>query len=227
MAWNLNDYEDVATLNRWWQDNFPTGRIELEWDSIDLANQEVVITCSLYRDIKDPLPAVQNVARGKASDYPKNMMRWYVEDTATSAIGRAILLIKGANKTATKDSMFQVAQGDPGHKVEHPNKPTGWDLPKDATAIENEPQTVVWDDVETKAFEDKETFIQDLQKSLGASVEGFKCAHGDMIRKEGTSKAGRPFLGYVCGAKSKADQCDPRWAKLVGSTWVFEGKAAD
>ena len=249
MAWNLSDYEDVASLNRWFQDNYPAGRIQLVLEHEDWENQEVMIKCCLYRDIKDEDPAVVNFARGKATDYPKNMARWYLEDTATSAIGRAILLLKGAQKTATQDSMVQVKYSEEqlrrkdhfanggtienydkshyrvteggGHKVEHPWKP------EEAKEVANEPQTVVWDDFETKAFEDEGTFIQDLQKNLGATIEGFKCAHGDMIRKEGTSKAGKPYFGYVCGARSKADQCEAKWAKIVGGKWVFEGKVTD
>ncbi len=223
MAWNLNDYEDVASLNRWFQDNFPTGRIVLAFIHEDWENQEVVMECALFRDANDPQPAVVNVARGKASDYPKNMQRWYLEDTATSAIGRAILLIKGANKTATQDSMRQVSHGDQGHKVEHPFKPT-----EAVREVPNEPQTVVWDDEETTAFESTEDFIGDLQRQLGATVEGFTCAHGKMLAKEGVSaKTSKPYFGFVCGAKSKADQCEPKWGKLVGGNWVFEGKATD
>lgn len=217
MAWNLNDYEDVASLNRWWQDNFPTGRIHVVEEYFNAQDQEVVFSCELYRDANDVYPAVVNYARGKASDYPKNMARWYIEDTATSVIGRSILLIKGANKTATKDSMLQVAI-DPGHKVEHPFKPE-----EAVKEVANEPQTVVWDEVETKAFQD----TTDIVKALGAQVVGFDCKHGAMFLKEGTSKAGKPYHGYVCGAKSKAEQCDARWAKQGNNgQWVFEDRAA-
>ena len=223
MAWNLQDYEDVASLNRWFQDNYPAGRISLAFVHADWENQEVVIECALFRDFADREPAVLNFARGKASDFPKNMQRWYVEDTATSAIGRAILLIKGANKTATQDSMRQVAATDPGHKVEHPFKPA-----EAIKEIPNEPETVVWEDFESKAFSEQDTFIADLQAQLGATVEGFKCKHGDMIKKEGTSaKTNKPYFGYVCGARSKAEQCEGKWAKMVGGKWVFEGKATD
>lgn len=223
MAWNLNDYEDVATLNRWFQDNYPAGRIALTTEYFSAADQEILIRCDLYRDYTDQNPAVTNYARGKASDYPKNMARWFVEDTSTSVIGRCILLLKAAEKTATKDSMRQVAQGDQGHKVEHPFKPI-----EAVREVPNEPQTVVWDEEETTAFESTGDFIGDLQRQLGATVEGFTCAHGKMLAKEGVSaKTSKPYFGYVCGAKSKADQCEPKWGKLVGGKWVFEGKASD
>jgi hypothetical protein len=223
MAWNLADYEDVATLNRWFQDNYPAGRINLVVEHLDTANQEIFIRCDLYRDSNDSNPAVTNYARGKSSDYPKQMQRWWVEDTSTSAIGRAILLIKAAEKTATRDSMVQVARSDAGHKVEHPWKPA-----EAVKEVPNEPETVVWDDLETKAVDDQETFIQDLQQALGAEVVGFKCKHGDMLKKEGVSpKTSKPYFGYVCGAKTKAEQCDAKWGKIVGGKWVFEGRASD
>jgi len=217
MAWNLDNYEDVASLNRWFQDNFPAGRIALTTEYFNAQDQEIVVRCELYRDYKDDHPAVSNLARGKATDYPKNMARWYVEDTATSAVGRAILLIKAAEKTATRDSMQQVAKGD-SPVIKHPWKP-------EEKPVANEPVTVVWDDVEHKAFDENDTFIADLQKSLGATVEGFTCAHGQMLRKEGTGKTGKPYMGYVCGAKSKSEQCPAKWGNWVNGTWVFEGKA--
>lgn len=220
MAWNLNDYEDVASLNRWFQDNYPAGRISLAFIHEDWENQEVIIECALFRDCADREPAVLNVARGKASDYPKNMQRWYLEDTATSAIGRAILLLKGANKTATQDSMRYVAQGDQGHKVEHPFKPV-----EAIREVPNEPDTLAWDDEieETRAFKD----TTDIVKALGGEIVSFDCKHGAMLRKEGTSKAGKPYCGYVCTAKAKADQCEPKWGKQGNDgKWVFEDKAA-
>ena len=38
-----------------------------------------------------------------------------------------------------------------------------------------------------------------------------------MLLKEGTSKTGRPFKGYVCVEKVKADQCEPKWAKITAN----------
>jgi hypothetical protein len=38
--------------------------------------------------------------------------------------------------------------------------------------------------------------------------------------KEGISKGGKPYYGYVC----KAKQCEPKWAKLTANgKWYFEG----
>ncbi len=96
--------------------------------------------------------------------------------------------------------------------------------------VPNEPETVVWDDVETKAFEDTGTFIADLQAQLGASIEGFKCAHGDMLRKEGTSKAGKRARGQRPGVRARGCRHgEPvmNWVIRENGTAIGVGSAAD
>ncbi len=143
-----------------------------------------------------------------------------------TAITNTTLLLNYTNagyapkgKRASREEMAKVVRGD-SPVVKHPWKP-------EEKPVANEPVTVVWDDVETTAAEDQQTFIADLQNALGASVQGFKCKHGDMLLKDGTGKTGKPYHGYVCGSRTKADQCEARWAKLVSGKWVFEGKAND
>jgi hypothetical protein len=221
MAWNLDNYEDVATLNKWFQDNYPMGSIRVYKEHLDTVKAEVVFRCDLYRDVNDANPAVVNWARGKAEEYPRNMARWYIEDTATSVIGRSILLLKAAEKTATRESMEQVKQTE----VKPPIVKVQEIEPE--TILPNEPDTIIWDDVETTAVADQSDYLAVIQKSLNAEVIDYRCSHGSMLRKEGTSKAGKPYLGYVCGAKSKADQCEPHWGKQVSGKWVFEDKAVN
>jgi hypothetical protein len=110
MAFDLSDYEDVATLNKWFIANFPTGRSDISVISHDAVNGYILIQATLWRDSNDTSPAVSNIAFGSRESYIQNMKKFYCEDTATSALGRAIILLKGSDKTATKDSMKQVAQ---------------------------------------------------------------------------------------------------------------------
>ena len=110
MGFNLEDYEDVATLNRWFQDNYPMGRITLDVISDNPTMERIVIMASIFRDAGDPQPAIQNIARGKQEEYNRNMARFYAEDVATSAIGRAILLLKAAEKTAHKEGVARAAE---------------------------------------------------------------------------------------------------------------------
>ena len=106
---NLEDYEDVATLNRWFIENYPMGRSNLVTEFHDPVQGFIRVRAEIYRDATDTNPAVTNIAFGARDLYNRNMARYYCEDTATSALGRAIILIKGSNKTATRESMEQVS----------------------------------------------------------------------------------------------------------------------
>jgi hypothetical protein len=217
MAWNLNDYEPVEDrLAKFWND-FPAGRIETEL--LAHVGDRFIVFARLYRDAVDTLVASTGMAEETITERGVNSTS-ALENCETSAIGRALANFGYApkGKRPSREEMAKVVASDSGHKVEHPWKPE-----EAIKEVPNEPQTVVWDEVETKAFQD----TSDIVKALGAQVVGFECKHGAMFLKEGTSKAGKPYHGYVCGAKSKADQCEARWAKQGNNgQWVFEDRAA-
>jgi hypothetical protein len=202
MAWNLNDYEDVATLNRWFQENYPMGRIRVEIISDNPNEERMAVWAAIYRDANDQNPCVENIARGRQSDYPKPMQRFYAEDLATSAIGRCIVLLKASTKTATKDDMKKI---EPSH-----SKSDDWD-----SFVTEKPKPKE-EDVWSAA-------IGEVAKTLNAEIveQAPSCAHGQMILKEGTNKQGKPYRGHVCPRNNPANKDCAIWYNLTAQgTWI-------
>jgi len=173
---DLTQYEDAASLNRWFIASFPMGRIDLQLVEINLDKGIVVFKGSVYRDSNDANPAVTNYAKGERDDYPAHMRKWVLEDTATSCIARCLTLLKGSNKTAPKESMARA---------------TNWSVePKaslDKELLQANPVQALTREVEN---------LTDLRCAGGER----------MLYKAGISKTtNKPFAGYVCTCGQKCD----------------------
>jgi len=229
MAIDLSNYEDVATMNKWFQDNFPLGALrilEINHKFIEkdgqLLDEVFTAIVGIFRDEKDEVPAVSNVARGKQSEYPKHMQRFFVEDVITSAFGRCLTLLKGSEKTASRHEMEKVAVGNA-----EPIKPIYGRVGSKSAAVEMAIRQSIlenpWTAPEPKD-EPSQWQVDDVAAALGATVidTTYDCKHGAILRKEGTSQKGTPYYGFVCIEKKKADQCPPVWGKLTANgKWSF------
>jgi hypothetical protein len=190
---DLTQYEDAATLNRWFINNYPLGRIDLAIAEINLDKGIVIFKGSVYRDVNDAAPAVSNYAKGERDDYPAHMRKWYLEDTATSCIARCLTLLKGSNKTAPKESMVRA---------------TSWSV---------EPKIALDEALRSDTAVMPETVMREVG-TLPQQV----CEDGTRMRfKEGISKTTqKPFKGYVCEC---GRGCSPKWASLSqNGTWYFK-----
>ena len=171
---DLTQYEDAATLNRWFISNYPLGRIDLQLVEINLDKGIVVFKGSVYRDSNDANPAVTNYAKGERDDYPAHMRKWYLEDCATSCIARCLTLLKGSNKTAPKESMARA---------------TNWSV---------EPKADL--DKELLQVNPVETLTREVENLRDLRCEGGE----RMLYKAGISKTtNKPFAGYVCACGQK------------------------
>ena len=190
---DLTQYEDAASLNRWFITSFPMGRIDLQLVEINLDKGIVVFKGSVYRDSNDANPAVTNYAKGERDDYPAHMRKWVLEDTATSCIARCLTLLKGSNKTAPKESMARA---------------TSWSVePKADLDIALQSSTTVVPEV--------------VMREVGTLPEQL-CEDGTRMRfKAGISKTtGKPFQGYVCEC---GRGCPAKWASQSSSgNWYFK-----
>ena len=166
---DLTQYEDAATLNRWFINNYPMGRIDLAIAEINLDKGIVIFKGSVYRDVNDAAPAVSNYAKGERDDYPAHMRKWYLEDTATSCIARCLTLLKGSNKTAPKESMVRA---------------TSW-------SVEPKPEL----ERDLLQVNPVETLTREVENLRELHCEGGV----RMLYKAGISKTtNKPFAGYVC-----------------------------
>jgi hypothetical protein len=217
MGFNLDDYEPVEVrLEKFWKEH-QDGRIETEL--LEASKDRFIVLARIYRTEVDAKAWTTGIAEETVSTRGVNQTS-ALENCETSAIGRALANAGYATKgkRPSQQEMNKVVRAD-----QEPVKPMyGKPGSKSAaiemalrTSIKNEP----W---EAPKLEDPAPVawsVDDVAKELNAEKlsESFDCKHGQMLRKEGTSKTGRPFLGYVCVEKSKADQCEPIWAKVTSN----------
>jgi hypothetical protein len=134
----------------------------------------------------------------------------------SSAIGRSLANWTYAKKGArpSQVEMERVAKGN-----QEQTKPQYGPAGSRTAAVVNALRNTDWTAPKLEDPAPVAWSVDDVAKELNAEKlsESFDCKHGQMLRKEGTSKTGRPFLGYVCVEKSKADQCEPIWAKVTSN----------
>jgi len=198
---DLTQYEDAASLNRWFQSNYPMGSLRIienqhhlfEDENGQVIDEIFVVMTGCFRDIKDEKPATTNFARGKQSEYPKHMQKFFAEDVTTSSYARSIALLKATDKTATKESMVRAKS---------------WSIePKADLDIALQSSTTVVPEV--------------VMREAGTLPEQL-CEDGTRMRfKAGISKTtGKPFQGYVCEC---GKGCAAKWASQSSNgNWYFK-----
>ncbi len=198
MAFDLRGYEDVASRVKRFQEAYPMGRIIVRVLDFDKEKGSILVEAAVFRtDAIDELPAATDIAMewSKKSNVSE---KWWAENAATSAIGRAISSVLPTEVKSTRENMEQVQA-----------------IAEKAAPV---PARDPW------SLNDA---VEAVQSQIGAEVleESPICVHGHMILKEGTKKDGvTPYRGYVCPSKAKAEQCSSRWMVISATTgdWRFE-----
>ena len=217
---NLQDYETVESRLQKFILDFPDFRISTELESF--ANDRFIVKAYIYRTFMDAVAFSTGLAEEKITDRGVNSTS-ALENCETSAIGRALANAGYATKgkRASREEM---------DKVQRLSKPA-------PTVKESKPADDLWltetytsvmgtQTEEPKPGLDAKALIQ--QELGGEEIE--TCKHGMMKLKQGTSKAGKPYKGYVCGADKTApfggDQCPPIWYILSPSGQFVRPKEA-
>jgi len=210
--YKLDDYETVAMLNKWFVENYPMGRTSIEITYHDVEKGYITCKAEVYRDVNDPFPATSNIAHGVRDQYIQNMRRFYAEDIASSALGRAITLLKGG-QTATRDDMEKV-----GQVADKPTaKPFTEKLAdKIIMPVEDDPWTVKAVNPAPSAAE-AVALVQDVLGATKVDKDIPECKHGQRVWRTG-NKNGKAWANMGCPLTPQRqetwadiDKCDPIW----------------
>ena len=202
---NLQDYETVETRLAKFIEDFPDFRISTELESF--ANDRFIVKAYIYRTYMDAVAFSTGLAEEKITDRGVNSTS-ALENCETSAIGRALANAGYAakGKRPSREEM---------DKVNRVSKPTVKETkPADDLWLSETYTSVLGTQTkEPEAGLDAKKLIE--QKLGGQEVE--MCVHGTRLLKQGTSKAGKPYKGYVCGVTTPGKQCPPLWYILSPS----------
>lgn len=211
--YNLEDYEDVQSRVERFKKLHPVGRIVTDVIQFDSEKGHVLIAAQVYREHEDTLPAAVDYAFGSRDTYNPNMRKFYVEDTVSSAIGRALaLVLPDTNKKPTKQDMAKVER--PQNKADTPKAET--------VAIENpvDPWTIVEKPMSPAASD----AIALVRETLGASdviPPAPECGcNKPMVWYTGVSKTGKAWAHYRCPRRNDLRCQDPIWYSISPKgTW--------
>jgi hypothetical protein len=218
MAFNLNDYEDVAARIRRVHDNFPMCRFNIREMKVDHEKGYCYVITEIYRDANDAHAAVSDAAYEFRSDRGVNKDFW-VENCVTSSYGRSAGLLLGSEKRSTKQDMEKVA------RIEN-------DLASEAIA--NAPLAInnTWDEFVGKEPTPEPVSLEEaaqlVQQTFGEAEPIPTCSHGPRTIKNGVSAAGKAWQGAMCEVRgaSKGDRCPAIWyvmSKTTGKWRLPEG----
>ena len=205
MAFNLADYETVESrLEKFWKE-FPDGRVSTELEVCEA--HRYVVKAYLYRTYLDQVAYSTGFAEEKDSDRGVNATS-ALENCETSAIGRALANAGFATKgrRPSREEMVKVSAKPVILKERYP-EPV-----KDAWTIENPKD--VQEVVQVEGAPSLISAINLLTDEMNAKEvpQAPKCVHDVMIHKTGVSaKTGKPYEGYTCPSKNRAEQCPPIW----------------
>jgi hypothetical protein len=213
MAFNLADYETVESrLEKFWKE-FPDGRVSTELEVCEA--HRYVVKAYLYRTFLDQVAYSTGFAEEKDSDRGVNATS-ALENCETSAIGRALANAGFATKgrRPSREEMVKVSvAGRGGVVTEKPILKEKYPEPvKDAWTIENPKD--VQEVVQVEGAPSLIEAINLLTDEMNAKEvpQPPKCQHDFMIHKTGvSSKTGKPYEGYTCSHKNRAEQCPPIW----------------
>ncbi len=208
---NLADYETVESRLEKWNGEYPDGRIETEL--IEASNTRFIVMAKLFKTEADAKPCSTGLAFEVITEKGVNSTS-ALENCETSAIGRALanagFAAKG--KRASREEMAKVNNNQP-NEYEKKLQERRYGAPGTKSAAVEDALRASFA-VENKQDDPQAWSVAEAVDAIGKSTpsEPPVCCDKGHIMKQGISKGGKPYLGYVCKGKIAEHA---KWAKVT------------
>ena len=190
----LENYESANDTIIRFRKEHPTGCVVTSIQESGLDKGWVLVKAEIFREYEDTVPSAVDFAYGNVATYPQNMKKWFVEDTVTSCIARAIKLL---SPSATRPSREDMA------RVEYEATPSKADDDLWATL------TVTTSEA-TSGAEPVGNLLTLVKEDAAPQRNPF-CSHGEMRLNKSKPGAAKAWSGFFCPAKDRDSQCTPIW----------------
>jgi hypothetical protein len=215
---NLNDYETVESRLEKWYDKFPDSRVETEL--IEAANTRFIVFAKLFKTEADAKPCATGLAFETIAEKGVNSTS-ALENCETSAIGRALanagFAAKG--KRASREEMAKVTSASTFEKKLEQRRYGS--AGSRSAAVEDALRASF--EVDNKQDDPSLWNVEQAVDAIGKTTpkEPPVCCDKGHVLKQGISKAGKPYYGYVCKDKNTGHAT---WARMTSQgNWFFEG----
>ena len=217
---NLDNYETVESRLEKWHEKYPDNRIETEL--IEATEKRFVVFAKIFKTEADPKPCATGLAFEVITEKGVNSTS-ALENCETSAIGRALanagFAAKG--KRASREEMAKVNNNQP-NEYEKKLQERRYGAPGTKSAAIEDALRASFA-VENKVDDPQQWSVEQAVDAIGKSTpkEPPVCCDKGHIMKQGISKGGKPYLGYVCKGKIAEHA---KWAKVTSQGhFYFEG----
>jgi len=210
MAFNINDYETVEVRLARFISDFPDFRIDTQL--VEASDTRFIVRSSIYRTYLDAVPFATGLAYEMVSDRGI-MSTSALEVCETSSLGRSLANAGYAakGKRPSQSEMAKVIAAEtPKTIYGRPNSRSAAVESALRESFDNdkkEPEPVAWT-------------VGEVVDAIGTQIPNPppECDHGHIL-KQGISKGGKPYYGYVCKGNVKEDAI---WAKMSpNGRWYF------